>query len=214
MRTEARPRRRRGRGCAGPGGETWRSLGSVVSRSVTRTCAFPASALSGHRERGSSWRSTGLAGPNSPLHAMARRRPARVRLRPRAGDLSADRGGGGGALDAELVLVAGDREARAVLLHHERVEAAPAPVGDGEEDVEVDDAGVRDPVLRAVDEPPVPVAEPHGRACASRQGRSPPPARTGKKPATTRRSRSAAATAAAAPRCAGAGLAACRAPAP
>src|SRR3954452_4999793 len=78
-----------------------------------------------------------------------------------------DRGAGRRALDAELVLELGDAEALAVLLDDERAEAplAVALLGcrAGEDDVEVGDRGVRDPVLRAVDDPLVAVAD-GGRA--------------------------------------------------
>src|SRR3954453_7393664 len=64
------------------------------------------------------------------------------------------------ALDPELVLELRDAEARAVLLDDERAHPGP-PVIDrrpGEQDVEVGDRRVRDPVLRAGDDPLVAVA--------------------------------------------------------
>ena len=71
------------------------------------------------------------------------------------------RGAGRRAAHAHLVLEAADREAGPVGLDDERRDAARARrvrIGDGEDDVDVGDAGVRDPVLGAVDDPLVAVA--------------------------------------------------------
>ena len=103
----------------------------------------------------------------------------------RHADVLEDRRAGRRAVDAELVLELADREARAVLLDDERAEAPVLAVGHREDDVEVGDAGVGDPVLGAVDDPLVAVAA--RRSCASPRRPSRPRARTGRTPATTRR---------------------------
>ena len=77
-----------------------------------------------------------------------------------------DRRAGRRALDAELVLELADREALAVGLDDEGAQAPVLAVGDREDDVEVRDARVRDPVLGAVDDPLVAVAD-GGRAHAT-----------------------------------------------
>jgi hypothetical protein len=56
----------------------------------------------------------------------------------------------GRALDAELVVVAADREAGAVGVDDERRHARDLTVGDRKDDGGVGDAGVADPVLGAV----------------------------------------------------------------
>ncbi len=73
-------------------------------------------------------------------------------------DVVEDRLAGRRALDAELVLELADAEAGAVGLDDEGGEAARLAVRDREDDVEVGDAEVRDPVLGAVDDPLVAVA--------------------------------------------------------
>ncbi len=95
---------------------------------------------------------------------------------------------------------------------HERRDALALAVGHGEHHVEVRDRGVGDPVLRAVDDPLVAVLD--GGRAHRRRGPSPPRARTGRRPATSRRRRSRAGTSASARRCRAAGSAACPAPAP
>ena len=74
------------------------------------------------------------------------------------------------ALDPELVLELAGVEALALFLDHEGADPLVLAVGDGEDDVEVGDRGVGDPVLLAVDHPLVAVADgggPHrGRVAA------------------------------------------------
>jgi hypothetical protein len=67
------------------------------------------------------------------------------------------------------VLEVADREALAVLLDDERSDPPRLLVRHGEDDVEVGDPGVRDPVLRAVDDPLVAVLD-GGRAHRGRVG--------------------------------------------
>ncbi len=73
-------------------------------------------------------------------------------------DVLEDRRAGRGAPDAELVLVAADREARRLGLHDEGRHPRVLAVGHREDDVEVGDPRVRDPVLRAVEDPLVAIA--------------------------------------------------------
>ena len=96
-------------------------------------------------------------GDRQPLALLAdqvRRRDAHVVEHRRAGRR---------ALDAELVLELAHREALAIGLDDEGAHAPVLAVGHREHDVEVGDAGVRDPVLGAVDDPLVAVAD-GGRA--------------------------------------------------
>ena len=93
------------------------------------------------------------------------------------------------------------------------VSAPVLAVGHGEDDVEVGDAGVGDPVLGAVDDPLVAVA--HARSCASPPGSEPASGsrqREGGRPLAAWRT--AAGSAPSARRSRRAGSAACRAPGP
>ncbi len=138
-----------------------RSLAYCVARSRSRParCRPPARAAP-RRVRSSVASATARPRPSSPIRFSAGTRTS-----------SNDRRAGRRALDAELVLeLAGTEKPVAVLLDDERASMRRVlAVGDREHDVEVGDRRVGDPVLGAVDDPLVAVAD-GGRAHRRRVG--------------------------------------------
>src|SRR3954467_6490019 len=141
-----------------------RSFEYWFAKSVAPWAMPTACAAAPSRVRSSTVRATDRPFPSAPTMFAAGTRTSVNDGEP--GGVGKRRGAGGGAPDSELVLELARVEAGAVLLHDEGRHAAALPIGLREDDVEVRDRGVRDPVLLAVDHPLVAVADgggAHGR---------------------------------------------------
>src|SRR5579875_1262971 len=134
---------------------------------VDRLAELPALARVGDRVVGRALRDADRLRGRAETRFLERRERDRQALADLADDVAVrhahvleDRLAGRRRADAELVLELAHAEARPVGLDDERRDPARLAVGHREDDVEVRDAEVADPVLRAVDHPLLAVA--HG----------------------------------------------------